>query len=66
MRFHDRYKTLRLNDQFLHVSVKSETEERQMDKEAIQLENRLEMENMNGPRGTMAGLSFFDSRKIAE
>ena len=60
MRFHERYKTLRLNDRFLHITVATEEEEKLMDREHIQLETRLELENTQGPKGTMAGLTFMD------
>lgn len=60
MRFHERYKTLRLNDRFLHITVANEEEEKLMDREHIQLETRLELENTQGPKGTMAGLTFMD------
>ena len=51
MRFHERYKTVRLNDRFIHLTVLDDDEERQMDKEHIQLATRLEMENSMGPKG---------------
>lgn len=67
MRFHERYKTLRLNDNFIHLTVLNDDEERAMDKEHIQLATRLEMENSVGPKNsTMQGLSFMDMRKINE
>lgn len=66
MKYFDRYKTLRLNEKFLHISVANEAEDRAMDKEHIQLETRLELENTQGPKGSMKGLSFYDIRKINE
>lgn len=67
MRFHDRYKTVRLNDRFLHLTVLNDEDERLMDKEHIQLATRLEMENSLGPKNqTMQGLSFMDMRKLNE
>lgn len=35
MRFHERYKTLRLNERFLHITVANEEEEKLMDREHI-------------------------------
>ena len=67
MRFHERYKTLRLNEKFVHLTVGSDLEEKLMDREHMQLAARLEFENAQGPKnGALQGLSFMETRKINE
>ena len=67
MRFHERYKTLRLNEKFVHLTVAGDLEEKLMDREHMQLAARLEFENAQGPKNAaLQGLSFMETRKINE
>ena len=67
LKFHERYKELRLNGKFVRLTVGSDLEEKLMDREHLQLAARLEFENAQGPKnGALQGLSFMETRKINE
>jgi hypothetical protein len=40
MRYHDRFKTMVLNNQVVHLSIRDEQEERLMDREQVLFETR--------------------------
>lgn len=66
MRYHDRYRTLALNQRAIHVSIRDEVEERLMEREQIQLEARIEQETGAAPAKTKQGLSLYETRQLNE
>jgi len=66
MRYHDRFKTMLLNEKLIHLTIRDDLEERLMDREQIQLETRQGAESDNGASKTQQGLTLWETRKINE
>jgi hypothetical protein len=41
MRFHDKYKTMLLNERVIHLTIRDETEEKLMDREQIYMASKM-------------------------
>ena len=66
MRYHDRFKTIVLNNKLMHMSIRDEFEERLIDREQILHETRQDEEDGKGPVKTAQGLTLWETRKITE
>ena len=66
MRYHDRYKTMLFNDRLIHLTIRDDLEERQMDREQMQLATRMDIDSGKGTTKTQQGLTLWETRKINE
>ena len=67
MRFHDRYKTMLINERVIHLTIRDEFEEKLMDREQIYMASKmLEQEQSEHTGKTQQGLSYWEARKINE
>lgn len=54
------------NDRLIHLTIRDDYEERQMDREQIQLATRMDIESGKGSSKTQHGLTMWETRKINE
>ena len=64
MRYNERYKTMLFNDRLIHMTIRNQIEERQMDREQLQIASRVDADSTASK--TQQGLTFWETRKINE